>query len=116
MAKSRNLKPEQVTIADLEGDPHALLAELRATEPVAWLPALGGWLVTRRDLCLEVMRDTACFTVDDPRFTTARVVGPSMLSRDGGEHSRHRAPFTGPFRRPDVHARWAMWLSVRPTA
>ena len=39
------------------------------------------------------MRDDASFTVDDERFATARVVGPSMLSLDGDAHSRHRAPF-----------------------
>ena len=33
------------------------------------------------------MRDAETFTVDDPRFTTAQVVGPSMLSLDGAEHA-----------------------------
>ena len=72
-----------VTLDALAGRPYDLLARLRAVEPVAWLPVLGGWLVTRRDLCIEVMRDADRFTVDDPRFSTAQVVGPSMLSLDG---------------------------------
>src|SRR5919204_2446797 len=96
-----------VTVADLEGDPHPLLARLRAREPVSWLPALGGWLVTRRDLALEAMRDAATFTVDDPRFSTGRVVGPSMLTLDGVDHARHRAPFAGPFRLGPVRERFA---------
>jgi cytochrome P450 len=83
-----------------------VLARLRAHEPVAWLPALDGWLVTRRDLALQVMRDADSFTVDDPRFSTARVVGPSMLSLDGAEHRRHRAPFAPPFRRAPVRDRF----------
>jgi cytochrome P450 len=87
-----------VTVEQLEGDPHALLARLRDAEPVSWLPAIGGWLVTRRDLALTAMRDAAAFTVQDPRFTTAQVVGPSMLSLDGPEHDRHRAPFVAPLR------------------
>ncbi|MFF1721702.1 cytochrome P450 [Streptomyces sviceus] len=86
------------TPAELAGDPHPRLAELRAHEPVSWLPKLNGWLVTRRDLALDVMRDAETFTVDDPRFSTARIVGPSMLSLDGDEHTRHREPFTAPFR------------------
>jgi cytochrome P450 len=94
-----------VTLADLEGDPHPVLARLREREPVSWLPALGGWLVTRRDLALRVMRDAAVFTVDDPRFSTARVVGPSMLSLDGAEHARHRGPFTRGFGHAEVRAR-----------
>jgi cytochrome P450 len=95
-----------VTLAELEGDPHPLLARLRAREPVSWLPALGGWLVTRRDFALQVMREPATFTVDDPRFSTARVVGPSMLSLDGAEHSRHREPFDRAFRLAEVRARF----------
>jgi cytochrome P450 len=94
------------TLAELESDPHPLLARLRAAEPVSWLPALGGWLVTRRDLALQAMRDDGAFTVDDPRFATARVVGPSMLSLDGAEHGRHRAPFARPFRLAAVRERF----------
>jgi cytochrome P450 len=85
-------------IAELEGDPPPLLRRLREAEPVSWLPALDGWLVTRRDLALRVMRDSELFTVDDPRFTTARVIGPSMLSLDGAAHARHRDAFSRAFR------------------
>src|SRR5262245_16735653 len=95
------------TLTELEDDPHPRLALLRAREPVSWLPVLGGWLVTRHDLALRVMRDATAFTVDDPRFSTAQVVGPSMLSVEGAEHKRHRAPFTDPFRTQDVHDRFA---------
>ncbi len=87
-----------VTRVGLDGDPHPLLRELREREPVSWVPVLGGWLVTRRDIALRVLRDAAAFTVDDPRFSTARVVGPSMLSLDGAEHKRHRDPFLAALR------------------
>ncbi|MCT2588214.1 cytochrome P450 [Actinophytocola gossypii] len=95
-----------MTIDELSTDPHPLLARLRATEPVAWLPDLNGWLVTRHDLAMAVMRDPATFTVDDPRFSTGRVIGPSMLSLDGAEHARHRAPFVPPFRPAPVRDRY----------
>jgi cytochrome P450 len=101
-----------VTLAGLEGDPHPLLAVLREREPVSWLPALGGWLVTRRDLALRVLRDATRFTVDDARFSTARVVGPSMLSLDGAEHDRHRGPFSHGFSRGEVHARLEAYVEA----
>jgi hypothetical protein len=97
----------ELTLSELDTDPHAALARLRDSEPVSWVPVLDGWLVTRRDLCIEVMRDAALFTVDDPRFSTAQVVGPSMLSLDGDEHARHRAPFVGPFRPNEVKERFS---------
>jgi cytochrome P450 len=94
-----------VTMDELDGGLHPLLRRLREREPASWLPMLGGWLVTSRDLALRVLRDSQAFTVDDPRFSTARVVGPSMLSLDGAEHKRHRDPFAEAFRLAEVQAR-----------
>lgn len=95
-----------VRLQQLDSDPHALLARLRQHEPVSWLPALDAWLVTRYDLALEVARDAVTYTVDDPRFSTAKVVGPSMLSLDGSAHDRHRGPFVAPFRITEVRRRF----------
>jgi cytochrome P450 len=95
-----------VTIEQLDSDPHTVHHRLRPTEPVSWLPSLDGWLVTSHALAAAAMRDAEAFTVDDPRFTTARVIGASMLSLDGADHDRHRGPFTGPFRAASVSARF----------
>src|SRR5919112_1367179 len=100
------------TLAQLEADPHPLLARLREHEPVSWLPALDGWLVTRRDLAMQVMRAADRFTVDDPRFSTGQVVGPSMLSLDGSAHARHRGPFARPFRLDEVRARFTAFVEA----
>jgi hypothetical protein len=91
---------------ELDDDAHRVLARLRATEPVSWVAALEGWLVTGYDEAVAVMRDSRSFTVDDPRFSTARVVGRSMLSVDGAEHTAHRSPFVAPFRPAQVHRRF----------
>src|SRR5713101_2366251 len=94
----------RVTLEQLEADPHPVLAALR---PIAWVPVLNGWLVTGRETALHVMREAETFTVDDPRFSTGRVVGPSMLTRDGPEHARHRDPFAEPLKLTAVHERFA---------
>ncbi len=90
--------PAAVTLDQLTDDPHPHLTRLRESAPVAWVPSVGGWLVTGRDAAVEVMRDPVRFTVDDPRFSTGRVVGQSMLSTDGEAHERHRAPFVAGLR------------------
>ena len=95
-----------VTLEELERDPHPTLARLRATGPVVWVPVLSGWVVTTRDENLAAMRDDAGLTVDDPRFTTGQITGPSMLSTDGPEHARHRAPFARPFRLDAIRERF----------
>ena len=89
---------ETIGLDQMAEAPHSALAALRRRAPVTWVEQMEGWLVTARAECLTVMRDAATYTVDDPRFTTAQVVGPSMLSRDGDEHTRHRAPFVRDFR------------------
>ncbi len=101
-----------ITLADLEGDVHPILHKLREREPVSWLPVLQAWLVTRRDLAIAMMRDAQTFTVDHPGFSTAQVVGPSMLSLDGDDHLRHRRPFEAPFRRTAVHKRFNQPVAV----
>ena len=113
-APRRDLFPlgAAISLADLDHDPHPWLARLRDTEPVSWLPVLNGWLVTRHDLAVAVTRDSATFTVDDPRFTTARVVGPSMLSLDGTAHARHRAAFIKGFGRGEIHTRLAAFVTA----
>ncbi len=95
-----------VRIPDLEHDPHASLARLRAATPVAWVPALSAWYVTSHPLVVAAMRDDEGLTVDDPRFSTGRITGPSMLSTDGAEHARHRGPFARPFRLDAIRARF----------
>lgn len=93
---------DTVSVADLSTDPHPILHRLRSQAPVSWIPALDAWLVTSHELSVQVMLDAVTFTVDDPRFSTQQVIGPSMLSLDGPEHRRHRDPFGGPFRAAKV--------------
>jgi cytochrome P450 len=96
-----------VTLEQLDLDPHPVLAQLRKSEPVSWVPGLQAWLVTRYDLAREVMRDPDRFTVQDARFSTGRVIGESMLSLDGAEHVRNRTPFVEPFRPHPVREAFA---------
>ncbi len=88
----------EVTVDELTETPYEVLDRLRLHEPVSFLPALNAWWITRRDLALEAMTNAETFTVDDDRFTTARILGTSMLNLDGPEHVRHRSAFVAPFR------------------
>jgi cytochrome P450 len=101
-----------VSLDQLERDPHPVLAQLRESEPVSWIAAMDCWLVSSHELALRVIRDAASYTVDDPRFSTGRVVGPSMLSLDGEAHARHRAPFAPPFRPLAVKDRFAALVAA----
>lgn len=99
----------QPSLDDLAGPraPEVLAALRRDQGPVARLPDLDAWLVLDHATAVAVARDATTFTVADPRFSTGRVVGPSMLSLDGAEHRRHRRPFVAPYRPARVHERYA---------
>jgi len=94
-----------IDLDDLDARHHEVLAALRDRSPVTWVEVIGGWVVTGRDAAVAVMRDPERFTVDDPRFSTAQVVGPSMLSLDGPAQQRHRDPFAAAFRPSEVARR-----------
>lgn len=101
---------DALSIQVLEAEPYSALSELRKRAPVAWVRALNGWLVTTHEAALTVMRDAETFTVDDPRFSTAAVLGPSMLSLEGEEHRRHRNAFAASFRPTEVRTNYEQWL------
>jgi cytochrome P450 len=105
-----------VSLAELAGEEaHAALARLRERAPVCRLPQLNAWLVTGYAAATGVLEDPATFTVDDPRFTTARVVGPSMLSLDGDRHARHRKPFAHAFLPAQLRSRLAGFTEAEAT-
>lgn len=97
-----------VSLEDFESNLHETLAALRSDGEIVWVEALGGWTTTTHNAARAVLADAATFTVDDPRFTTGQVLGPSMLSTDGATHRRHRDPFVRLFGRTrvrdDLHA------------
>ncbi|HEX2904659.1 MAG TPA: cytochrome P450 [Jatrophihabitans sp.] len=101
---------DEVTVEDLTDDPHPHWHLLRAQAPVAWVPALQGWVVTGYHLAASVLRDAATFTVDDPRFSTGQLFGPSMLSTDGAAHARFRAAFAGAFKPAQIRSQFAGFI------
>jgi cytochrome P450 len=85
---------------------------MRGAPTIGWVDDLEAWRVTGYDAAVQVLRDPVTFTVDDPRFSTARVVGPSMLSLDGAPHARHRTPFVAPFRPRQVTTRFSDFVAA----
>jgi cytochrome P450 len=92
-----------VTLADLEeaGREH-VLDELREREPVTWLPALGGWLITAREPARQILLPKSGATVEAEQNMVRASLGRMMLTVDGVEHERYRQPFEAPFRAREV--------------
>ncbi len=92
----------RITVEALAGDPYPLFHELRAAEPVTWVPALGMWMLTRRDDIVGVLADWERFTTDAPASTIRDIFGSHMLTTDGERQIRYKRRFIGPFRRGNL--------------
>jgi cytochrome P450 len=91
----------------------AALDGLREAEPVSWVPALGGWLVTSYPLGRNVLARTSDFTVwAEPNLVRASL-GVMMLTSDPPDHERQRQPFDEPFRMRSVRERFEERVSAR---
>jgi len=103
-----------IEFADLEEQGRAeSLDRLRETEPVSWIPALGGWLVTSYELARDLLSRHEDFTVwAEPNLVRASL-GVMMLTTDGREHGRQRLPFDAPFRVRPVRERFAGAVRAR---
>lgn len=104
---------QTVTLDALSNDPYPLIARLRSEEPVARVPSLDRWFVSRRDLVLEVLNDAERFTTDSPRSLIGTTFGRQMLSTDGDEQRRHRAPFNAAFRPRTLRTELAPSVTAR---
>jgi cytochrome P450 len=103
-----------IDFADLEEHARAnALDRLRAAEPVSWVPALGGWLVTSYPLARDVLCRRRGVTVwAEPNLVRASL-GVMMLTTDAAEHDRQRAPFDEPFRMRSVRKRFEGTVAAR---
>ena len=99
-----------MSIAELTDDPHRAWARLRRHGEVVWVAELDGWVTLSRAAGARVMRDPRRFTVADPRFSTGRIVGASMLSTDGAAHTAHRRPWAEVFKPVAVRDRFTRTL------
>jgi cytochrome P450 len=78
---------ETITVEDLERDPYPLYARLRAEEPVAWVPAVNLWLVTRAADVETVTTKPELFSAKvDGSPLDRSFGGPTILTVDGDEH------------------------------
>jgi cytochrome P450 len=81
-----------VSQAQLEADPYPIYARLREEAPVALLPQLGTWMVTRWDDVKTCLSTPDVFGSYSPDKLSAELVGGlSILDLDGEEHQRYRA-------------------------
>jgi cytochrome P450 len=95
-----------VTVEELERDPYPIYRRLRAEQPVAWVPAVGLWFVTRWDDVTAVGKHHDVFAAAVEGSPLERTFGPNLLTVDGDRHRRMRASL-GPALREAAVDRYA---------
>jgi cytochrome P450 len=96
---------DSITLGELERHPYPIYARLREEEPVAFVPAVQLWLVTRHDDVRHVDLTPEVFTGATDPSTLNRTMGVNMLGSEGPEQAWIRQVVEPPFRPRDVEER-----------
>ncbi len=91
-------------------DCEVMLDELRRAEPVSWIPDLGGWLVSSREIARNLLLPRGDVTVQSEQNMVRASLGRMMLTVDAEEHGRMRGPFERSFRPREVERRFEDYL------
>lgn len=90
------------TFADLRRDPYPIYERMRAESPVAYLPEMDRYFVTRFEDCNYILQNPDLFAQDkEPRSKMKRAIGPTLLTKDDPEHANDRRAIN-PVLRPRV--------------
>ncbi len=96
----------EIRLSELNHDPYPIFQRLRETDPVAWVPAAGRYLVTRYDDVMHVERNQEIFSSVEEDSLMTRAIGPALLRQDGDAHRRLRTAAEGPVRPRAVKNQW----------
>ncbi|MFE2943015.1 cytochrome P450 [Streptomyces sp. NPDC059255] len=100
------LSIDSVQLSDLWTDPYPVYAHLRENQPVSWVPSTGRYLITRQQDVLDVERNTAVFSNCETPTLAERVMGETILRKDGEDHRRQRIALEAPLKPRAVREHW----------
>ncbi|TQS45123.1 cytochrome P450 [Cryptosporangium phraense] len=97
---------QTIQLDQLWSDPYPIYRRLRATQPVAWVPAANRYLVTRHADIAYLEKHPDIFSAAESPSLMTRVMGHTMLRKDGAEHLRERKAAEPAVRPRIVKQRW----------
>lgn len=87
-------------------DPYPTFARLRRDAPVAFIPQLGGYMLTRRDDIFHWEKEIDVFSSEQPAGLMTRLMGQNMMRKDGEPHMAERRVFVQAVSAKAVGAYW----------
>ncbi|MFK4227883.1 cytochrome P450, partial [Streptomyces sp. NPDC019890] len=95
-----------IRLQDLWEDPYPIYRQLRHHRPVAWVPAANRYLVTRHRDVVHLERHPEIFSAAEQDSLMIRVMGKTMLRKDGAAHLRERKAAEPALRPRAVREHW----------
>jgi cytochrome P450 len=95
-----------IRLDDLWADPYPIYRELRQRNPVAWVPATNRYLVTRHADIAYLEQHPDIFSAHEQGSLLTRVMGRTMLRKDGADHMRERKAAEPALRPRTVNREW----------
>lgn len=105
---------DQITIAELEADPYPFYERLRREAPVAFVPALGMYIVSTKELCAQIAKDSDNWPAVISE-AGGRTFGPGALLNTNGDEHRELRDMIEPHLQPSAVDKYIDDL-VRPYA
>lgn len=99
---------DAICLDDLDADPYPIYRHLRRSDPVAWVPALQYYLLTRfEDVDWAERNSPEVFSSDENPSVVKRAMGPIVGRKDGPAHRRQRASMESTFKPNTIKNTWA---------
>ncbi|MET9819072.1 cytochrome P450 [Streptomyces sp. NPDC006355] len=98
---------QDIRLSDLWDDPYPIYRRLRREAPVAWLPAVGRYLITRHEDIVFAEKHPELFSSREKDSLILRVIGANMLREDDPQHRRIRAAAEPPARPRRIRTDWS---------
>lgn len=96
--------PADISLDEIEADPYAVFERLRGQAPIAWIEPLGMWWAVRHADVQAILADPQAFTTRFETSTIYKAFGVHMLTSEGDEQQRFKAPFRSAFSPAAVRA------------
>ncbi|MGI9419878.1 MAG: cytochrome P450 [Geminicoccaceae bacterium] len=96
----------EIDMAALSRDPYPIFAAMRRDAPIAYVPALDGVMLTRRDDVVAAERHIELFSSHQPAGLMNRLMGQNLMRKDGEAHKAERRAIYPALSPKAVSASW----------
>ena len=106
MLDNREIIGHTLDLEALTKDPYPTWKKLQTEDPVAWVPAMNRYLVTRTSDIRHIEAHPEIFSSEEEGSLMIRAMGQNMMRKDGKAHDRERMACAASVRPPIIKNHW----------